>query len=46
MDLEDLEKTIKPLLESWKKSSSKIDFGDFINNQNDSLIKNLIKEID
>jgi len=46
MELEDLEKTIKPLLEYWKKSSSKIDFGDFINDQNDSLIINLIKEID
>ena len=46
MELEDLEKTIKPLLECWKKSGSKIDFGDFINNQNDSLIKDLIKEID
>ncbi len=46
MDLEDLEKTIKPLLESWKKSSSKIDFGDFINNQKDSIIVDLIKVID
>ncbi len=46
MELEDLEKTIKPLLECWKKSSLELDFGDFINNQNDSLISNLIKEVD
>ena len=46
MELEDLEKTIKPLLEFWKNSSSEIDFGDFINNQNESMILNLIKEID
>ena len=45
MDLEDLEKTIKPLLECWKKSSSEKDFGDFINNQNESLIMNLLTEI-
>ena len=46
MELDDLEKTIKPLLECWKKSSSKKDFGDFINNQKDSFIINLLKEID
>ncbi len=46
MDLDDLEKTIKPLLECWKKSNSGEDFGDFINNQNDSLTINLLKEID
>ena len=45
MDLEDLEKTIKPLLECWKKSSSEKDFGDFINNQTESLIMNLLTEI-
>ena len=45
MELEDLEKTIKPLLEYWKKSSSEKDFGDFINNQNESLIINLLTEI-
>ncbi len=46
MELEDLEKTIKPLLECWKKTSLEIDFGDFINNQNESIITNLLKEID
>ena len=46
MELNDLEKTIKPLLECWKKNNSEKDFGDFINNQNDSLIINLLKEID
>ncbi len=43
MELDDLEKTIRPLLECWKKSSLEINFGDFINNQNDSLIINLLK---
>ena len=42
MDLDELEKTIQPLLESWKKSSLKIDFGDFINNQKESFITNLL----
>ena len=45
MEIEDLEKTIKPLLELWQKSSSKEDFGDFINNQKESLIINLLNEI-
>ncbi len=45
MDLDELEKTIQPLLESWKKSSLKIDFGDFINNQKESFITNLLNEI-
>ncbi len=45
MELDDLEKTIKPLLEFWKKSSAEVDFGDFINFQKDSLIINLLKEI-
>tara|TARA_B100001029_G_scaffold154913_1_gene139436 strand:+ start:1 stop:780 length:780 start_codon:yes stop_codon:yes gene_type:complete len=44
LDLEDLEKTLKPLLEFWKKNYSEIDFGDFINIENDSLIINLINE--
>ena len=43
MELEDLEKTIQPLLEFWKKISLDQDFGDFINNQKDSLIINLLK---
>ncbi len=46
MDLDELEKTIQPLLESWKKSSLKIDFGDFINNQKESFITSLLNEID
>ncbi len=45
MELDDLEKTIQPLLEYWKISSTKIDFGDFINNQKESLITNLLSEI-
>ncbi len=45
MELDDLEKTIKPLLEFWKKSSTKKDFGDFINNQKESFITNLLSEI-
>ena len=45
MELDDLEKTIQPLLEFWKKSSSKKDFGDFINNQKESSITNLLSEI-
>ena len=44
MDLDELEKTIQPLLESWKKSSLKIDFGDFINNQKESFITSLLNE--
>ena len=45
MALEDLEKTIRPLLAYWKKSSSEYDFGDFINNQDDSLILDLLNQI-
>ena len=45
MELDDLEKTIQPLLEFWKKSSAKKDFGDFINNQKESFITNLLSEI-
>ena len=44
MELEDLEKTIQPLLEFWKKNSKDRDFGDFINLQKDSLIMNLLNE--
>ncbi|ABM72034.1 Ferredoxin-sulfite reductase [Prochlorococcus marinus str. MIT 9515] len=46
MDLDDLEKTIKPLLEFWKKSNPEKDFGDFINNETDSSINNLLIEFD
>ena len=45
MELDDLEKTIQPLLEFWKKSNAEIDFGDFINNQKESFITNLLSEI-
>ena len=45
MELEDLEKTIQPLLEFWKQSSAEIDFGDFINFQKESLIINLLNKI-
>ena len=45
MELDDLEKTIQPLLEIWKKSNGEKDFGDFINNQKESFIKNLLGEI-
>ena len=45
MELDDLEKTIQPLLKFWKKSSPEKDFGDFINNQKESFITNLLSEI-
>ena len=45
MELDDLEKTIQPLLEFWKKSNPEKDFGDFINNQKESFITNLLSEI-
>ena len=45
MELDDLEKTIQPLLEFWKKSNAEKDFGDFINNQKESFITNLLSEI-
>ncbi|CAE19217.1 Ferredoxin-sulfite reductase [Prochlorococcus marinus subsp. pastoris str. CCMP1986] len=45
MELDDLERTIQPLLELWKKSSAEKDFGDFINNQTESFITNLLSEI-
>ena len=45
MELDDLEKTIQPLLKFWKKSSAEKDFGDFINNQTESFITNLLSEI-
>tara|TARA_Y100001970_G_C14217527_1_gene850597 strand:+ start:65 stop:1855 length:1791 start_codon:yes stop_codon:yes gene_type:complete len=46
MDLDDLEKTLRPLLNNWKKSSPELDFGDFINIQNESSIIKLLNEID
>ena len=45
MDLDDLEKTLKPLLNFWNKRNSKLDFGDFINSQNESEIIKLLNEL-
>ena len=45
MELNDLEKTIRPLLNDWKDTNSEIDFGDFINNQKEELIINLLSEV-
>ena len=45
MELDDLEKTIQPLLELWKERSAEKDFGDFINNQKETLITNLLNKI-
>ena len=45
MELNDLEKTIRPLLKDWKDTNSEIDFGDFINNQKEDLIINLLSEV-
>ena len=44
MELDDLEKTIKPLFEGWKNNETDENFGDFIYNSDDSLIINLLKE--
>ena len=45
MELDDLEKTLKPLLIYWKEHDSKSDFGDFVDSQSESLIVNLLTEI-
>jgi len=44
MELNDLEKTLQPLFEYWK-SSKDLDFGDFINIQDESSIFKLLNEI-
>ena len=44
MELNDLEKTLQPLFNYWK-SSLDMDFGDFINMQDENCILNLINEI-
>ena len=44
MDLNDMEKTLTPLLSEWKKISSEIDFGDFIDIHEDSFILNLLNK--
>ena len=46
MEIEDLEKTLKPLLILWKERDSESDFGDFISSFDESIIKNLLSEID
>ena len=45
MELDDLEKTLKPLFKQWKELDSELDFGDFINTQNEVSIINLLNEI-
>ncbi len=45
MELNDLEKTLKPLLGLWKKSKKDSDFGDFIDNENESSIFKLLNSI-
>ena len=45
MELDDLEKTLKPLLIHWKECDLDSDFGDFINSQSESLIINLLNEM-
>ena len=44
MELSDLEKTLQPLFDHWKMSSD-MDFGDFINLQDESSILELLNEI-
>ena len=44
MELNDLEKTLRPLFDNWK-SNLDLDFGDFINTQDESSILNLLNEI-
>ena len=43
MLLDDLEKTIKPLILEWGTVSSNIDFGDFINSKEEEYILDLLK---
>ena len=45
MELKDLEKTLRPIFDHWKKSSD-LDFGDFINAQDESSILNLLNMIE
>ncbi len=44
MPLENLEKTLKPLLMSWRESSHKIGFGDHINKLDDQFVSQLLEE--
>ncbi len=43
MELNDLEKTLQPLFDNWK-SNLDLDFGDFINTQDENYILNLLNE--
>jgi len=43
MELNDLEKTLKPLFDNWK-SNLDLDFGDFINTQDENYILNLLNK--
>ena len=43
MELNDLEKPLQPLFDSWK-SNLDLDFGDFINTQDEIFILNLLNE--
>ena len=42
MPLEDMENTLTPLLKEWSKYSSNLDFGDFVDQKEDSLIIDLL----
>ena len=44
MELDDLEKTLEPLLIHWREFDSESDFGDFINTQDEKYILNLLNE--
>ena len=43
MSLDDLEVTIQPLLAEWSKSYKSKDFGDFVNDEEDSFVMKLLK---
>ena len=45
MELENLEKTLKPLFTIWQEINPESDFGDFINNHDDSSIEKILNEI-
>ena len=44
MELNDLEKTLQPLFDKWKNNLD-LDFGDFINTQDERSILKLLNEI-
>ena len=43
MELNDLEKTLQPLFDNWK-SNLDLDFGDFINSQDENDVLNLLNK--